>query len=71
MLLVSITFGVVFFVKKSKNKSKRESTTLNSGDMYITTSPNTVYKAFERYTSDKATAEVNDDGYQSVGRRSI
>ena len=34
--------------------------------MYINTSPNTVYKAFERYTSDKATAEVNDDDYEKV-----
>ena len=58
---MSITFGVVFFIKKSKNKSKWESTTLSSGDMYITTSPNTVYKAF-----DKATAEDNDDDYDKV-----
>ncbi|CAI8052915.1 hypothetical protein GBAR_LOCUS28946 [Geodia barretti] len=64
VLLVTITFGVVFFIKKSKNKSKRESTTLSSGD--ITTSPNTVYKAFEKYTSDKATAEVNDDDYEKM-----
>ena len=64
VLLVTITFGVVFFIKKSKNKSKRESTTLSSGD--ITTSPKTVYKAFEKYTSDKATAEVNDDDYEKM-----
>ena len=61
VLLVSITFGAVFFIKKSKNKSKRESTTLSSGDIYINTSPNTVYKAF-----DNATAEVNDDDYEKV-----
>ncbi|CAI8037172.1 hypothetical protein GBAR_LOCUS20795 [Geodia barretti] len=66
VLLVTITFGVAFFIKKSKNKSKRESTTLSSGDMYINTSPNTVYKAFEKYTSDKATEEVNDDDYEKI-----
>ena len=60
---MSITFGVVFFVK---NKSKRESTALSSGDMYITTSTNTVYKAFERHTSDKATAEFNDDDCEKM-----
>ena len=58
---MSITFGAVFFIKKSKNKYKWESTTLSSGNMYITTSPNTVYKAF-----DKATAEDNDDDYDKV-----
>ena len=59
MLLLCITLGVIFFLKKSKTKTKQQSTAQGrSGDEYIT---NTVYNVFE-----KPPAPVSDDDYEKM-----